>query len=194
MVLRMCELIQESPDSGDAAGVAASSVSPMAFRQLLAYRFGAESRFEGQLAGALERIESGGAMRVLDALFVAREPDSGQVTAISLAARGGGRGAGSSGAVGAMSDVLDFRLNPGGRAKSTRQALEGPSGDSVRLIGEGLSPGQAFAVVLVEHHWAAALEDAVARTGGTQAAGEFVEAGGLGEVGERLVELVRGGG
>ena len=32
----------------------------------------------GQLVGALERIESGGAMRVLDALFVACEPESGE--------------------------------------------------------------------------------------------------------------------
>ena len=47
----------------------------MAPRQLLAYTFPPGSAFEGQLVGALERIESGGAMRVLDALFVAREPE-----------------------------------------------------------------------------------------------------------------------
>jgi hypothetical protein len=46
----------------------------MAYRQLLTYRFGSDSKFEGQLVGALERIESGGAMRVRDGLFVAREP------------------------------------------------------------------------------------------------------------------------
>ena len=104
----------------------------MASRQLLAYTFGSDSRFEGQLVGALERIESGGAMRVLDALFVAREPDSGELSAFSLAARGG------SGAVGAVSELLDFRLNAGGRAGSTRRALEGPAGETVRSIGEGL--------------------------------------------------------
>ena len=159
----------------------------MASRQLLAYRFGADSRFEGQLVGALERIESGGAMRVLDALFVAREPDSGELSAYSLAARGG------SGAVGAVSELLDFRLSTGGRAGSTRRALEGPVGEAARSIGDGLRPGEAFAVVLVEHSWAVALTDAVTRTGGTEAAAEFVEVGGLSEVGERLVELARGG-
>ena len=158
----------------------------MASRQLLAYRFGADSRFEGQLVGALERIESGGAMRVLDALFVARERDSGELSVYSLAARGG------SGAVGAMSELLDFRLNPGGRAGSTRRALEGPVGEAARSVGEGLAPGEAFAVVLVEHLWAVALSDAVARTGGTEATAEFVDAGGLGEVAERLVALARG--
>ena len=152
---------------------------------MLAYRFGAGSRFEGQLVGALERIESGGAMRILDALFVAREPDSGELRAYSLAARGGS-------AMGAMSELLDFRLNPSGRAGSTRRALEGPVGEAARSIGEGLAPGEAFAVVLVEHTWAVALGEAVTRTGGTETAAEFVEAGGLGEVSERLVALALG--
>ena len=56
-------------------------------------------------------------------------------------------------------------------------------GEAARSIGDGLGPGEAFAVVLVEHSWAVALGDAVARTGGTEAAAEFVEVGGLSEVG-----------
>jgi hypothetical protein len=47
--------------------------------QFLAFRFGSDSRFEGQLVGAPERIESGGTVRVLDGLFVAREPQSGEL-------------------------------------------------------------------------------------------------------------------
>jgi hypothetical protein len=42
--------------------------------QLLVYRFGPEARFEGQLGGAFQRIESGGALRILDALFLASDP------------------------------------------------------------------------------------------------------------------------
>jgi hypothetical protein len=41
--------------------------------QLLAYRFGPDAAFEGRLVGALERMESGGTLRVLDVLFVGRE-------------------------------------------------------------------------------------------------------------------------
>jgi hypothetical protein len=55
----------------------------MGTRQFLAFRFGRHSRFEGQLVGALERIESGGTMRILDGLFVSREPDSGELSAIA---------------------------------------------------------------------------------------------------------------
>lgn len=38
--------------------------------QLLVYAFGPEGAYEGRLVGALERLESGGALRVLDAVFV----------------------------------------------------------------------------------------------------------------------------
>ena len=146
-------------------------------RQLLAYRFGSDSRFEGQLVGALERIESGGSMRVLDALFVAREPETGELTAVSLSADG------SAGIIGRL---LDFRLSSGGRTATTQQALDGPAGDTVRTLGETLEPGHAVAAVLVEHVWANTLGEAVARIGGTEAVSEMVDAGGLTEIADRL--------
>jgi hypothetical protein len=151
-------------------------------RQLLAYRFGWDSRFEGQLVGALERIESGGAMRVLDALFVARDPESGELAAVSLTAEG------SAGIIGRL---LDFRLQPEGRANSTRRALEGPTGAAVRELGEMLEPGHAIAAVLVEHAWADTLDDAVSRIGGTQTASEMVQAGTLREITDHLRRAAR---
>jgi len=141
-------------------------------RQLLVYTFGPGARFEGQLVGALERIESGGAVNVLDVLFVTREPDSGELAAVSL-------GAGSSGIVGAL---LDFRLNAEARTAATRRALEGQEAEIVRGLAPKLEPGGAIAMVLVEHAWAGALEDAVSRLGGTEAAVAFVEASRLSEV------------
>jgi hypothetical protein len=145
--------------------------------QLLAYRFEPGSAFEGQLVGALERIESGGAMRVLDALFVAREPDSGEVVAVSLT------GSGSAGIIGKL---LDFRLGGTSRATATQRALDGPAGDTVRAIAELLEPGSAVAAVLVEHAWARTLGDAVARIGGSEAANELIEASRIGDALPRL--------
>jgi hypothetical protein len=58
--------------------------------QLLVYRFGPGARFEGQLLGALERMESGGTIRILDAFFVTRDADSGEPAAINR--RGDGVG------------------------------------------------------------------------------------------------------
>ena len=149
----------------------------MPSRQLLAYRFGADSRFEGQLVGALERIESGGAMRVLDALFVAREPETGELAAVSL---GGGSAT-------MTSRLLSFRLDPGERRAATRRALAGQAGEAVQALGATLEPGGAFAAVLVEHAWAAALADAVARLGGSEVAAEFVQASRLAEMSEQLL-------
>jgi len=125
------------------------------------------------LVGALERIESGGAVNVLDVLFVTREPDSGELAAVSL-------GAGAS--RGIVGELLDFRLNAEARTAATRRALAGQEAEIVRGLAPKLEPGGAIAMVLVEHAWAGALEDAVSRLGGTEAAVAFVEASRLSEV------------
>jgi hypothetical protein len=136
-------------------------------KQLLAFKFGSDSRSEGQLVGALERIESGGTMRVLDGLFVARERESGELTAILLSDGPSSR---------MTSRLLGFRLDDRDRRTATQRALDGAAGDAVRSLGAQLGPGTAVAAVLVEHTWADALADAVARVGGTEAVNEFVDA------------------
>jgi len=150
----------------------------MSSRQLLTYRFGSESRFEGQLVGALERIESGGAMRVVDALFVAREPETGNLTAVALGTDGSG---------GIIGQLLGFRLDPRERQAATDRALQGANGETVQALAARLEPGHAVAAVLVQHVWADALEDAVARVGGTGVASEFVDASQVSELSDRLV-------
>ena len=50
----------------------------------------ANAAFEGQVVGALERLESGGALRILDALFVASDEASGELFAIDLHGGTGG--------------------------------------------------------------------------------------------------------
>jgi hypothetical protein len=150
----------------------------MPSRQLLAYKFGPEAKFEGQLVGALERIESGGAVRVLDAFFLRREPEPGELTVVSL--RGGPTG-------GMLAQLLAFRLDEGERATATRRALEGPAADRVAQLRAILQPGEAIAAILIEHAWAETLADAVARLGGTEAAAAFVEEGDIAELMQRLL-------
>jgi hypothetical protein len=151
----------------------------MAARQLLAYRFGSDSKFEGQLVGALERAESGGAIRVVEGLFVQRQPDSGELTAVSL----------SGGTAGMISKLLGFRLDERERIATTKRALDGEAGDVIRTVGDSLEPGSAVAAVLVEHVWAGVLGDAVTRVGGAEVANDFVEASGIHEVAERLLSV-----
>ena len=143
-------------------------------RQLLAFGFDAGAAFEGQLVGALERLESGGALRILDVLFVSSDAETGELLAIDLQ---GGTG-------GLTAKLLDFRLDP------AAQRREGTS-ELVRDLGATLQPGTALAAVLVEHIWSRALEDAVSRLGGRSLASEFVDASRLSEVGDDLLRAAR---
>jgi hypothetical protein len=116
-------------------------------------------------------------MRVLDALFVARDPDSGELVAVSLSDGGSGDSIGR---------LLDFRLDPGQRKAATRRALEGEAGETAQALGAMLERGSAIAALVVEHSWANALGEAVARVGGTEVANEFVQASRVSEVTKRL--------
>jgi hypothetical protein len=114
-----------------------------------------ESRFEGHLLGALERAESGGALRVREALVVGREPGSGELFMLR-------RTGGAAGLVGA---TTDFRLDDRRRRAATSKCLAGPEAASLEALGATLAPGAAVVAVVVEHAWAAVLEDAVGRAG-----------------------------
>jgi hypothetical protein len=150
--------------------------------QLLVYGFGPGASFEGQLVGALERIEAGGASRILDALFVATDPDTGELMAVDL---GGDRGAGI------VAPLLEFRLDRSKRRRATERALSpdrsGVSAETLRELGKALEPGGAIVALLVEHQWVRALEDAVSRTGGTALTSEFVDDTALAELAPQLL-------
>jgi hypothetical protein len=149
--------------------------------QLLVYRFGAGSSFEGQLVGALERLESGGTLRVLDALFVTRDPATGEISAVDAP----GKGIGS-----IVSPLLEFRLDPGRRRQATAHTQRHLGGDAAGLLprlAETLEPGAALAAILIEHVWARTLEDAATRLSGSRVANDFVDARALHEVAGNLL-------
>ena len=153
--------------------------------QLLVYEFGPDSRFEGQLGGALERFEGRGALRILEAMFIQRNADTGELVVIDLLGEGAG---------GLIAPILDFRLDPAARRRATDRALRagtpGIPGDVLRELGGGLAQGAAIAALLLEHTWAEALDDAVARTSGARLVNEFVEARTLAELAPELRSAV----
>src|SRR4051794_21715114 len=137
------------------------TVSPR--RELLVSRFDdAQPRFEGLVLGALERAESGGAIRVVEVLVIGHDPDSGEL-AVLRAAGGGGR---------LVDATTRFRLDASWRRKATASALAaaGPESSLSALAAE-LPPDTTIVAVLVEHAWQRALDDAVARAGGRRMAG-----------------------
>ena len=149
------------------------------------FRFDANAAFEGQLVGALERLESGGAVRILDVLFVAADEAAGDPVAIHLQ---GGTG-------GLIAKLLDFRLDPAARRKAAERALGEDASDGMaemlRDLGRALEPGTALAAVLIEHLWARAMEDAVSRVSGRPLASEFVEVSSLSELPPDLLRNLR---
>lgn len=154
----------------------------MGTSQLLVYRFGPEAGFEGRLVGALERIEAGSAVKIADALFVASDPDTGELVAIDVQGDGAG---------GIVAPLLSFRLEPRERRRATERALSpngsGVPADTLRRLADTLEPGAAMVAVLLEHAWADALDDAVSRTGGASVVNEFVDGTTLAELAPDLV-------
>jgi hypothetical protein len=84
--------------------------------QLRVYGFGPGADFEGRLPGGLERIESGGTVRILEALFVANDPETGELVAVDLTGDAAG---------GIVAPLLLFRstLPSGATRPSARCAL-----------------------------------------------------------------------
>jgi hypothetical protein len=152
-------------------------------RQLLLYSFDPNANFEGRLVGALERMESGGALRIVEALFVSRDAETGELAALDLRSRGAGS---------LVSPLIGFRLDPRERQRTTERALDAEGGDSLRALGAVLAPGAAIAAVLVEHTWARALQDAVSQSGGTPLSSGFVEADTLSDLAPLLVAAASG--
>jgi hypothetical protein len=149
--------------------------------QLLVYRFGADAGFEGQLLGALERIEGGGTVQVLHVLCVGSDLASGERFAIELHGNDAG---------GFTLPLIGFRLDVSERRRITRRVQAGESAALVAALGEALAPGDALAAVLVGHEWARALDDAVARIGGTELASRFVAGASLSSLSRELLDAV----
>jgi hypothetical protein len=156
--------------------------------EVLVFRFdAAHARFEGTVIGALERAESGGAMRVLEVLIVGREADSGEPAAMRL------RGA----SAGLIAALADFRLDRARRAGMTARSAGDEQGGvpdaTLEELAKDVAPGGAIVAVLLEHVWAAGLAAAVARSGGRQVAEEVVPADAPTDLAPRVLALARGG-
>ena len=158
--------------------------------QLEVYAFGPDAPFEGWLVNALERLEVGGSVRVVDVLFVKTDRVTGEAAIFD--ARGEGLDT-------MLVPLLDFRLDAGARERATADALAGPAGvddpgmpaATVRELVDALEPGGALAAVLLEHLWVATLDDAVTRADGTPVVSQFVDARRLSEVSTELQAAAR---
>jgi len=113
-----------------------TSVGPV---QFIAVGFPADANYEGRIVAQIEKIEVSGPLRVLDVLFVRKDPDTGALQTI---------------------DVQSEEL----QALAGTQTL-GVSRREIEGVGDELAPGQAAGMILVEHVWARDLAEAIESTG-----------------------------
>jgi DNA-binding NarL/FixJ family response regulator len=124
--------------------------------QVIALSFSRDAGAEDRILAEVDRLRGRGVLRLLDMLFVAKSQDG----TIERLAIGDDEDFGSLlAAVVPVADGGPAVLAPAG----------GPAFDpaSAQALADSLQPGTALAFLLVEHHWAAQLFDAIAEGGGT---------------------------
>jgi DNA-binding NarL/FixJ family response regulator len=125
--------------------------------QVIALSFSRGAGSEDRILAEVDRLRGRGVLRLLDMLFVAKSQDG----IIERLAIGDDEDFGS--LLAAVVPVADG--GPAGPARADGRAAFDPA--DARALAGSLEPGTALAFLLVEHHWAAPLFDAIAETGGT---------------------------
>jgi DNA-binding NarL/FixJ family response regulator len=126
--------------------------------QVIALSFSRNAGAEDRMLAEVDRLRGRGVLRLLDMLFVAKNQD-GSIERLSI---GDDEDFGS--LLARVVPVADG--GPAAPASADGAAAAFEPADALALAGS-LRPGTAVAFLLVEHHWAAPLFDAIAETGGT---------------------------
>jgi hypothetical protein len=152
---------------------------------LRVYRFDPGAAFEGGLVGAIERMKLASDTKLLDALFVAHDPESGGLAAVDLASGGAG---------GTFASMLDFRLDAGRRQAVTERTLaehrRGVPRPLIEAVAATLEAGAAIVAILHTSGVPTVLDEAVARSDGRLIANDPVDAQALAHAGPQLLAAV----
>ena len=137
-----------------------------------------DPEFHGEIIDELERLKESDTVRVIDALAVYKDPD-GEVTAMHLSNLSEAEAIEVGSKVGALIG-LGFEGEKGideGAMAGAAAAADGISAFSDEDAWDALDDipnGSAAALILLEHHWAVGLRDAVARAGGFRVSDGFI--------------------
>jgi Family of unknown function (DUF6325) len=128
-----------------------SEIGPV---QLLSIGFDAGADFQGRIIDELAKLESERTVRVLDVLFIARDPDSDETVTLEHpnAADVGG----------IVGELLGMELD----TSTTGEHSFGFTQDDIKQMSAGLGPGEAAGLLLIEHVWARDLKRAFRDAGG----------------------------
>jgi uncharacterized membrane protein len=135
--------------------------------------------FHGEIIDELERLRQSDTVRVIDALAVYKDPD-GELEATHLSNLTDEQAVELGSVVGGLIG-LGFDGEGGAEAGAEAGAAEAAA-DGIAVFSEAdawdvledIPNGSAAALVLIEHHWAVGLRDAVARAGGMRLSDGFI--------------------
>src|SRR6516162_7581926 len=138
--------------------------------QVIAVGFGPGADFEGRVLAEIDRLQGRGVLRLLDVLFVAKDPD-GTIRELAV---------GDDEDFGALLASV-VPLDAAGLVDSSGgEGFAGFDPSNAWTLAQSLLPGTALAFLLVEHGWAQPLFDAITESGGELLGEGFLaEAAGL---------------
>jgi uncharacterized membrane protein len=144
--------------------------------------------FHGEIIEELERLHDSGTVRVIDALAVYKDAN-GDLEAEHLSNLSQDEAIELGSKIGALIG-LGFDGEEGAEAGAAAGAAEA-AGEGINVFGdaeewdvlEDIPNDSAAALILLEHHWAVPLRDAIARAGGFRLADGFISPLDLVEIG-----------
>ncbi|MER5252230.1 MULTISPECIES: DUF1269 domain-containing protein [unclassified Streptomyces] len=137
--------------------------------QLLTVEFGPDAKFEGRIIEELAILEANGQIRVLDMLFVRKEP-GGTLFTLDFQAEGMGE------TVAALLGISSEQVRAAQEAYPSLAEGNafGLTLSEIREMADSLDPGAAAAFVLLEHVWAKYLRKALRDAGAVPVAEGFL--------------------
>ena len=125
--------------------------------QVIALSFSRDAGSEDRILAEVDRLRGRGVLRLLDMLFVAKSQD-GTIERLTI---------GDDEDFGTLLAAVVPVANGGPAGPTSADGSAAFDRADARALADSLEPGTALAFLLVEHHWAAPLFDAIAETGGT---------------------------
>jgi uncharacterized membrane protein len=151
--------------------------------------------FHGEIIAELERLRETDTVRVIDSLAVYKDADGElEVEHLSNLSEDEARELGSKvGALIGLGIEGDKGVEPGAAAgaDAAENGLEVFSEEEAWDVVEDIPNDSAAALILLEHHWAVPLRDAIARAGGFRIGDGFISPLDLVEIGLMSAEEAR---